>query len=127
MDPMQTIRTEGAPQAIGPYSQAIRCGAWLFTSGQVALDPKTGQLVSGGIEAEATRALENLRAVLLAAGTDPSKVVKTTVFLVDLGEFQAMNAIYARFFGEARPARSTVQVAALPRGARFEIDAIAMI
>jgi 2-iminobutanoate/2-iminopropanoate deaminase len=127
MDPMQTIRTEGAPQAIGPYSQAIRCGAWLFTSGQVALDPKTGQLVSGGIEAEATRALENLRAVLLAAGTDPSKVVKTTVFLVDLGEFQAMNAIYARFFGEARPARSTVQVPALPRGARFEIDAIAMI
>jgi 2-iminobutanoate/2-iminopropanoate deaminase len=127
MDPMQRIRTEGAPQAIGPYSQAIRCGAWLFTSGQVALDPKTGQLVSGGIEAEATRALENLRAVLLAAGTDPSKVVKTTVFLVDLGEFQAMNAIYARFFAEARPARSTVQVPALPRGARFEIDAIAMI
>jgi reactive intermediate/imine deaminase len=127
MDPMQTIRTDGAPQAIGPYSQAVRCGPWLFTSGQVALDPKTGQLVPGGIEAEAARALENLRAVLLAAGTDPSKVVKTTVFLVDLGEFQVMNAIYARFFGEARPARSTVQVAALPRGARFEIDAIAMI
>jgi 2-iminobutanoate/2-iminopropanoate deaminase len=124
---MQTIRSDDAPQAIGPYSQAIRCGAWLFTSGQVALDPKTGQLVSGGIEAEVSRALENLGAVLRAAGGDPSRVVKTTVFLVDLGEFQAMNAIYARFFGEARPARSTVQVAALPRGARFEIDAIAMI
>ena len=127
METMQTIRTDGAPQAIGPYSQAIRCGSWLFTSGQVALDPKTGQLVPGGIEAEVSRALENLRAVLQAAGTDPSKVLKTTVFLVDLGEFQAMNAIYARFFGDARPARSTVQVAALPRGARFEIDAIAMI
>lgn len=127
METMQTIRSDDAPQAIGPYSQAIRCGAWLFTSGQVALDPKTGQLVSGGIEAEVSRALENLGAVLRAAGGDPSRVVKTTVFLVDLGEFQAMNAIYARFFGEARPARSTVQVAALPRGARFEIDAIAMI
>lgn len=127
MDPMKTIHTDAAPQAIGPYSQAIRCGAWLFTSGQVALDPKTGQLVPGGIEAEANRALENLRAVLLAAGSDPSKVVKTTVFMVDLGEFQAMNAVYARFFGETRPARSTVQVSALPRGARFEIDAVAMI
>jgi 2-iminobutanoate/2-iminopropanoate deaminase len=127
MEPIQTIRTDGAPQAIGPYSQAIRCGAWLFTSGQVALDPGTGQLVPGGIEAEVTRALDNLGAVLRAAGSDPSKVVRTTVFLVDLGEFQTMNAIYARFFGDARPARSTVQVAALPRGGRFEIDAIAMI
>ena len=127
METMQTITSDGAPQAIGPYSQAIRCGAWLFTSGQVALDPKTGQLVPGGIEAEVHRALENLGAVLRAAGSDPSKVVKTTVFLADLGEFQAMNAIYARFFGEARPARSTVQVAALPRGARFEIDAIAIV
>jgi 2-iminobutanoate/2-iminopropanoate deaminase len=126
LETMQTITSDGAPQAIGPYSQAIRCGAWLFASGQVALDPKTGQLVPGGIEAEVHRALENLAAVLRAAGSDPSRVVKTTVFLVDLGEFQAMNAIYARFFGEARPARSTVQVAALPRGARFEIDAIAM-
>jgi 2-iminobutanoate/2-iminopropanoate deaminase len=127
LETIQTIRSDDAPQAIGPYSQAIRCGAWLFTSGQVALDPKTGVLVPGGIEAEVSRALENLGAVLRAAGSDPSRVVKTTVFLVDLGEFQAMNAIYARFFAEARPARSTVQVAALPRGARFEIDAIAMI
>ena len=127
MDAMQTITSAGAPQAIGPYSQAIRCGPWLFTSGQVALDPKTGQLVQGGIEAEVERALQNLGAVLREAGSDPSKVVKTTVFLVDLGEFQAMNAIYARFFGDARPARSTVQVAALPRGARFEIEAIAGI
>jgi len=127
LETMQTITSDGAPQAIGPYSQAIRCGAWLFTSGQVALDPKTGQLVPGGIEAEVHRALENLGAVLRAAGSDPSKVVKTTVFLADLGEFQAMNAIYARFFGEARPARSTVQVAALPRGSRVEIDAIAVL
>lgn len=127
MESLETIRTEGAPQAIGPYSQAIRCGSWLFTSGQVALEPSTGQLAAGGIEVEVNRALENLAAILRAAGSDPSKVVKTTVFLVDLGEFQAMNAIYARFFGDARPARSTVQVAALPRGARFEIEAIARV
>ena len=120
------IRTDNAPQAIGPYSQAIRAGDLLFLSGQVGLDPKTGALVEGGLEAETTRALENLAAVLEAAGAGLHRVVKTTVFLIDLGDFQAMNAIYARAFGDTRPARSTVQVSALPRGARIEIDAIAI-
>lgn len=123
----ESIRTDRAPQAIGPYSQAIRSGDLLFLSGQVGLDPQSGSLVEGGLEAETTRALQNLEAVLLAAGAGLDRVVKTTVFLVDLGDFQAMNAIYARAFGETRPARSTVQVSALPRGARVEIDAIARL
>ena len=123
----ESIRTDRAPQAIGPYSQAIRSGDLLFLSGPVGLDPQSGSLVEGGLEAETTRALQNLEAVLLAAGAGLDRVVKTTVFLVDLGDFQAMNAIYARAFGETRPARSTVQVSALPRGARVEIDAIARL
>jgi len=123
----EIIRTDRAPQAIGPYSQAIRAGGLLFLSGQVGLDPATGALVEGGLEAETTRALQNLEAVLRAAGAGLDRVVRTTVFLVDLGEFAAMNAIYARAFGENRPARSTVQVSALPRGARVEIDAIAVL
>jgi 2-iminobutanoate/2-iminopropanoate deaminase len=123
----ESIRTEQAPQAIGPYSQAIRAGDLLFLSGQVGLDPLTGAMVEGGLEAETTRALQNLEAVLRAAGAGLDRVVRTTVFLVDLGEFAAMNAIYARAFGENRPARSTVQVSALPRGARVEIDAIAVL
>jgi len=123
----ESIRTEQAPQAIGPYSQAIRAGDLLFLSGQVGLDPVTGAMVEGGLEAETTRALQNLEAVLRAAGAGLDRVVRTTVFLVDLGEFAAMNAIYARAFGENRPARSTVQVSALPRGARVEIDAIAVL
>lgn len=123
----ESIRTEQAPQAIGPYSQAIRTGDLLFLSGQVGLDPVTGAMVEGGLEAETTRALQNLEAVLRAAGAGLDRVVRTTVFLVDLGEFAAMNAIYARAFGENRPARSTVQVSALPRGARVEIDAIAVL
>ena len=123
----ESIRTEQAPQAIGPYSQAIRAGDLLFLSGQVGLDPATGALVEGGLEAETTRALQNLEAVLRAAGAGLDRVVRTTVFLIDLGDFAAMNAIYARAFGENRPARSTVQVSALPRGARVEIDAIAML
>ena len=123
----ESIRTEQAPQAIGPYSQAIRAGDLLFLSGQVGLDPATGALVEGGLEAETTRALQNLEAVLRAAGAGLDRVVRTTVFLIDLGDFAAMNAIYARAFGDNRPARSTVQVSALPRGARVEIDAIAML
>ena len=123
----EIVRTESAPQAIGPYSQAIRSGDLLFLSGQVGLDPATGALVAGGLEAETIRALQNLEAVLLAAGAGLDRVVKTTVFLIDLADFQAMNAIYARAFGETRPARSTVQVSALPRGARVEIDAIARV
>jgi len=123
----EIIRTDRAPQAIGPYSQAIRAGGLLFLSGQVGLDPATGALVEGGLEAETTRALQNLEAVLRAAGAGLDRVVRTTVFLVDLGDFATMNAIYARAFGETRPARSTVQVSALPRGARVEIDAIAVL
>lgn len=123
----ESIRTDRAPQAIGPYSQAIRAGDLLFLSGQVGLDPATGALVEGGLEAETIRALQNLEAVLKAAGAGLDRVVKTTVFLIDLGDFQAMNAIYARAFGDTRPARSTVQVSALPRNARVEIDAIAIL
>ncbi|HZN02707.1 MAG TPA: RidA family protein [Candidatus Polarisedimenticolia bacterium] len=123
----EIIRTDRAPQAIGPYSQAIRAGDLVFLSGQVGLDPATGALVEGGLEAETTRALQNLEAVLRAAGAGLDRVVRTTVFLVDLGDFATMNAIYARAFGETRPARSTVQVSALPRGARVEIDAIAVL
>ena len=122
------IATTAAPAAIGPYSQAIRTGATVYTSGQVALDPATGQLVSGGIEAQTTRALENLKAVLAAAGLDFAHVVKTTVFLKNMADFAAMNAIYATYLapeGAIPPARSTVQVAALPKGALVEIECIA--
>jgi 2-iminobutanoate/2-iminopropanoate deaminase len=121
------ITTDRAPKAIGPYSQAIRAGGWLFLSGQVPIDPATSQLVSGTIEQETARILENLKAVLEAAGAGLDHVVKTTVYLVDLKDFEAMNAAYARYFGDTRPARATVQVSALPRGARIEIEAIAAI
>lgn len=122
------ILTSDAPAAIGPYSQAIRIGEFLFTSGQVALDPANGQLVSGGIEEQTRRVLRNLQAVLAAAGLDFSNVVKTTVFLKDMGHFAAMNAIYAEYFhsGDApAPARSTVEVARLPKDALVEIEVIA--
>ena len=122
------ISTKDAPAAIGPYSQAIRVGDTLFTSGQVALDPHTGNLVAGGIVEQTTRVLENIKAVLAAAGIDMIHVVKTTVFLKDLKDFAAMNEIYARYFapaGVVPPARSTVQVAALPKDALVEIECIA--
>ena len=122
------ISTNDAPAAIGPYSQAIRVGTTLFTSGQVALDPATGALVAGGIEAQTTRVLENLKAVLAAAGVDFTHVVKTTVFLKSMADFAAMNEVYATFFapsGTVPPARSTVQVAALPKDALVEIECIA--
>jgi 2-iminobutanoate/2-iminopropanoate deaminase len=127
MTEMSAVTTDKAPRAIGPYSQAIRSGGYLFTSGQVALDPATGDLVRGSVEAEVERVLENLAAVLQAGGSGLDRVIKTTVFLIDMADFQAMNAVYARRFGDARPARSTVQVAALPRGARVEIEAIAKV
>jgi 2-iminobutanoate/2-iminopropanoate deaminase len=126
MKDVTAISTDRAPKAIGPYSQAVRANGFLFLSGQVPLDPDTGELVRGTIDEEAARVLRNLGAVLEAAGSGFDKVVRTTVFLVDLADFAAMNAVYARHFGEARPARSTVQVAALPRGARIEIDVIAL-
>ncbi|HEY8195891.1 MAG TPA: RidA family protein, partial [Gemmatimonadales bacterium] len=117
----------GAPKAIGPYSQAVIAHGFLFSAGQVALDPAKGELVSGGITEQTTRALENLRAILREAGADFSQVVKTTVFLIDMGDFTAMNEVYGRVFGSHRPARSTVAVAALPRGARVEIEVIATV
>ena len=123
----RTISTDGAPRAIGPYSQGIAAAGLLFLSGQIPLDPKTGVLVQGTIQEEVTRVLENLKAVLEAAGAGIERVVRTTVYLTSLEDFQAMNEVYARYFGENRPARSTVQVAALPKGARVEIDAIAAL
>jgi 2-iminobutanoate/2-iminopropanoate deaminase len=124
---LETIATVGAPKAIGPYSQAISASGFLFTAGQVALDPATGELVAGGIAEQTTRALENLRAVLAAAGSSLNQVVKTTVFLVDMADFGVMNEVYGRVFGAHRPARSTVAVAALPKGARVEIEVISMV
>jgi 2-iminobutanoate/2-iminopropanoate deaminase len=124
--PLDTISTPGAPRAIGPYSQAISVNGFVYTAGQVALDPATGELVTGGITEQTTRALENLRAILAASGTSLSQVVKTTVFLVDMADFGAMNEVYARAFGNHRPARSTVAVAALPKGARVEIEVVAV-
>ena len=122
----QVIHTEKAPKAIGPYSQAIRVGDFVFCAGQCGLDPATGKLVEGGIEAETRRTLRNLAAVLEAAGSSLSRIVKTTVFLTDIDDFQKMNAIYAEFFPSPPPARSTVQVSRLPAGAHVEIEAIAL-
>ena len=124
------VETEAAPAAIGPYAQAVRVGGMVWTSGQIPLDPATGEMVAGGIEAQTQRVLENLRAVLTEAGAEMRDVVKTTVFLTDLGEFAAMNAIYAEYLageGVVPPARSTVQVAALPRGAKVEIEVLALL
>jgi 2-iminobutanoate/2-iminopropanoate deaminase len=121
----QAIGTSGAPAAIGPYSQAISSGDLVFCSGQIGLDPATGQLVPGGVEAEAERALRNLAAVLDAAGVGFADVVKTTIFLADIGDFDAVNAVYARHMPDPPPARSTFAVGALPKAARFEIEAIA--
>lgn len=124
---MRTIATEGAPKAIGPYSQAVADGGFLFMSGQIPLDPVTGELVSGGIEAAVERVFDNIEAILSASGLRLDDVVKTTVYLLRIGEFAAMNAVYARRFGDHRPARSTVAVADLPKGAAVEIDVIARL
>jgi 2-iminobutanoate/2-iminopropanoate deaminase len=124
---MQTINTAEAPKAIGPYVQGTIVGGLLFTAGQIALDPATMEIVAGGITEQTERVLANLRAVLAAAGLTPASVVKTTVFLRDMGEFNAMNEVYARFFGDHRPARSTVAVAGLPRDVRVEIELVAAL
>lgn len=124
---MKFIATDGAPKAIGPYSQAVVEGQLLFASGQIPLDPSTGELVGGGIEAAAERIFDNLEAVLRQAGLSFADVVKTTVYLTRGEDFPAMNGVYARRFGEHRPARSTVIVAALPKGASLEIDLIARL
>jgi 2-iminobutanoate/2-iminopropanoate deaminase len=121
------VSTPGAPRAIGPYSQGITANGFLFTAGQVGFDPGSGELVDGGIAEQTLRVLQNLRAILRAGGTDLSAVVKTTVYLVDMADFALMNEVYAEIFGDHRPARSTVAVAALPRGARVEIEAIAAL
>ena len=124
---MDIIATAGAPKAIGPYSQAIRNGNLLFTSGQISLDPATGELVTGDFDAHVHQVFKNLRAILAESGVTFANVVKATVYLTDLGNFQAMNAIYAQTFGDHKPARTTVQVSALPKGAPIEIDLIAAV
>lgn len=121
------IHTTHAPAAIGPYSQAIVCGDLVYTSGQIALDPTSGELVSDDIEAQTHRVLQNMQAVLNSAGASLSSVIKTTVFLTHMSDFQAMNAVYAGYFEGHAPARSTVAVAELPRKARVEIECIALV
>jgi 2-iminobutanoate/2-iminopropanoate deaminase len=123
----EPITTKDAPSAVGPYSQAVRAGDLVFLSGQIPLDPVTGQMVPGDIRAQTERVIKNLEAVLAAGGGKLGDVVKTTVYLVDLAQFAAVNEVYGRFFVSPYPARATVQVAALPRGARVEIDAIALV
>lgn len=122
---IEKIETAGAPKAIGPYSQAVRAGDYLFFSGQIPLDPRSGEVVSGGIERQTEQVMANLGAVLQAAGLEFSQVVKTTIYLQDLGDFAAVNAIYGRFFPGIAPARATVQVAGLPKGVGVEIEGIA--
>lgn len=123
----QVISTPGAPAAIGPYSQAIVSNGFAFLSGQIPLDPASGALMEGGIEQQTARVLENLKAVLEAAGSSLGAVVKTTVYLKDMSEFAAMNAVYARYFTDNPPARATVEAARLPKDVRVEIDCIAVV
>jgi 2-iminobutanoate/2-iminopropanoate deaminase len=123
----ESVQTENAPKAIGPYSQAIKANGMLFASGQVPIDPATGEIIIGTIGEQTERVFRNLQAVLEAAGTSFDKVVKTTVFLADLKDFAEMNQAYAKFFAEAPPARSTVEVSRLPKDARVEIDLIALL
>ncbi len=121
------IATPDAPAAVGPYSQAVRVGSTIYCAGQIPLDPKSGQIVSGGIDAQTRRVMENITAVLKAEGLGFDHIVKTTIFLMDLADFQTVNEIYGSYFKQAPPARSTVQVAGLPKGARVEIEVIAVV
>ena len=125
--PRRAVSTTGAPAAIGPYSQAIRAGSLLFISGQIPLEPVSGTIVAGDVEAQAHQALQNLGAILAAAGVAFDAVVKTTVYLLDLADFEVVNRVYAGYFPSPAPARATVEVARLPRDARVEIDAIAVL
>jgi len=127
MPEKQVIIAERAPKAIGPYSAAIRNGSMIFTSGQVGVNPQTGELAPGGVAAQTRQALQNLQTVLEAAGASLGEVVKTTVFLSDINDYGSVNSIYAEFFDQKPPARSAVQVAALPKGAAVEIEAIAIL
>ena len=122
----QIIATEHAPGAIGPYSQAVRAGNLVFASGQIPIDPATGEFVAGGVAEQTDQVLRNLTSVFAAAGVELNQIVKTTVFLADMEDFAAMNEVYGRFFGEQPPARATVQAARLPRDAKVEIEAIAV-
>jgi len=122
----ETVSTDKAPKAIGPYEQAIRVGDFVYASGQIPLDPKTGNLVEGDVKIQTRRVMENLKAVVEAAGSSLDRVVKATVFLKNIGDFAAMNEVYAEYLGAAKPARSTVAVADLPRAALVEIDLIAL-
>lgn len=126
MDTLKKINTQDAPAAIGPYSQAITTGRMIYVSGQLGLDPKTGNLVEGGIAAETKQALENVKAVLLAAGSSLANVASVNVYLAEIAEFSKMNEIYASFFAEPYPARATVAVKSLPKGGRIEISVIAV-
>ena len=123
----QTVAIEHAPKAIGPYSQAIIANGFIFSAGQIALNPATMEIIGGGIREQTERVLQNLEAVLAGAGSSLQKVVKTTVFLVDMQDFTAMNEIYAKHFGDHKPARSTVAVSGLPRGVRVEIEVVATL
>lgn len=123
----QVIRTEGAPGAVGPYPQAVACDGWLYVSGQIPLDPESGEMLQGDIGAQADRVLLSLQAILEAAGAGFGDVVKANVYLVDMNDFQQVNEVYARFFGETRPARACVEVSGLPKGAQVEIDLVARI
>ncbi len=123
----QAVSTEHAPKAIGPYSQAVRAGNMLFVSGQIPIDPATGNLIQGDIASQTRRVFENITAILKAAGGSLDNVVRTTVFLADMGDFAAMNEVYAGYFSTPAPARSTVQAARLPKDARIEIDVIAVV
>lgn len=122
----RAVQTDQAPKAIGPYEQAIRVDGFVYTAGQVPIEPKTGELVAGGITQQTRRVLENLKAVLEASGSTLDRVVKATVFLKNMADFPAMNEVYGEYFGDAKPARSTVAVAELPKGALVEIDLVAL-
>ena len=124
---LKTVHTKEAPAAIGPYSQGVVANGFLFTAGQIALDPATGHIVEGDVVAQTRRVLANLKAILASAGADWGDVVKTTIFLQDMRDFGQVNEVYAETLGAARPARSTVQVSALPRGVLVEIDAVAIV
>lgn len=127
MSMLDVVHTDGAPKAIGPYSQAISVDGWVFASGQIAIDPETGELLGGDVASQTDRVLKNLAAVLEAAGASLSTVVKTTVYLDDMGTFTEMNEVYARHFDDHRPARATVEAGALPKSVAVEIDAIARV
>ena len=127
MSRLETVSTDRAPRAIGPYSQAVVVDGWVFCSGQIALDPVGGEIVGGDVSLQTDRVMENLAGVLEAGGASLSTVVKTTVFLVDMADFAAMNEVYGRHFGDHRPARATVAAAGLPRGVRVEIECVARV